>query len=106
MLFTPIKPMLLTNHKVTPFSLTDPDLLYEPKYDGWRLLLHKEGARVEIYTRHGNVVTDRFPEFVATSAGIQAHSVILDCEGVCFPSRKEKARLWYVRGKSKVNKPN
>jgi hypothetical protein len=31
MLFTPIKPMLLSNHKVTPFSLTDPDLLYEPK---------------------------------------------------------------------------
>jgi bifunctional non-homologous end joining protein LigD len=84
MLFTPLKPMLLTNHRVTPFSLTDPDLLYEPKYDGWRLLVHKEGSRIEIYTRHGNVVTNRFPEFIEAAAGIQAHSVILDCEGVCF----------------------
>jgi bifunctional non-homologous end joining protein LigD len=88
MLFTPVKPMLLSNHKATPFSLTDPDLLYEPKYDGWRLLLHKEGARVEIYTRHGNVVTNQFPEFVEAAAGIQTNSVILDCEGVCFCPEK------------------
>jgi bifunctional non-homologous end joining protein LigD len=84
MLFTPIKPMLLSNHKVTPFSLTDSDLLYEIKYDGWRLLLHKEGSKIEIYTRHGNNVTSRFPEFIAAAANIQIHSVILDCEGVCF----------------------
>jgi bifunctional non-homologous end joining protein LigD len=90
MLFTPIKPMLLSNHKVTPFSLSDPDLLYEPKYDGWRLLLHKEGSRIEIYTRHGNVVTSRFPELIEAAASIQAHSVILDCEGVCFHPEKKR----------------
>jgi bifunctional non-homologous end joining protein LigD len=84
MLFTPIKPMLLSNFKATPFSLSDPSLLYEIKYDGWRLLLHKEGSRVEIYTRHGNIVTNRFPEFVEAAADIKAHSVILDCEGVCI----------------------
>lgn len=84
MLFTPLKPMLLSNHKVTPFSFHDPNLLYEPKFDGWRLLLHKEGSKIEIYTRHGNIVTQRFPEFIEAAIKIPAHSIILDCEGVCF----------------------
>jgi bifunctional non-homologous end joining protein LigD len=39
-LFTPIKPMLLSNHKVTPFSLTDPNLLYEIK--AWVKRKHTE----------------------------------------------------------------
>jgi bifunctional non-homologous end joining protein LigD len=105
MLFTSVKPMLLSNHKVTPFSLTDPNLLYEPKYDGWRLLLHKEGPKIEIYTRHGNLVTNRFPEFVEAAAGIQAHSVILDGEGVCFCPVKLRPDFGMFEARAKLTNP-
>jgi bifunctional non-homologous end joining protein LigD len=105
MLFTPLKPMLLSNHKVTPFTLTDPDLLYEPKYDGWRLLLHKEGSRVEIYTRHGNIVSNRFPEFVEAAANIKAHSAILDCEGVCFCPKKLRPVFGLFNSRARISNP-
>jgi bifunctional non-homologous end joining protein LigD len=105
MLFTPLKPMLLSNHKVTPFSLTDPNLLYEPKYDGWRLLLHKEGSKIEIYTRHGNVVTNRFPEFIEAAAGIESHSVILDCEGVCFNHEPLRPDFGMFEARAKLTNP-
>jgi bifunctional non-homologous end joining protein LigD len=102
MLFSPIKPMLLTNHRVTPFSLSDPNLLYEPKYDGWRLLLHKEGSHIEIYTRHGNVVTDRFPEFVKAAAGIHSNSAIIDCEGICFHPDKKRPDFGMFDARAKL----
>lgn len=94
--------MLLSNIKKTPVSLSDPSVLYEPKYDGWRLLVHKKASHVEIFTRHGNVVTERFPDIVeAIVAGIRAHSAILDCEGTCFhpDSRRPDFSLFDTRGK-------
>ncbi|MFF0828734.1 DNA ligase [Brevibacillus sp. NPDC003359] len=85
MLFDPLKPMLLSNQKVTPISLSSQELLFEPKYDGYRLLLHKNNDQVRIFTRHGNEISDRLPDIVeAAKANIRAQSVILDCEGVCF----------------------
>ncbi|RFU63246.1 hypothetical protein [Bacillus sp. V59.32b] len=36
--------------------------LYDIKWDGWRILLHKKGNRIEAYTRHENVVINKFPE--------------------------------------------
>ncbi|MEF3304264.1 ATP-dependent DNA ligase [Paenibacillus sp. GYB003] len=102
MLFTPLKPMLLSNIKKTPVSLSDPAVLYEPKYDGWRLLVHKKASRIEIFTRHGNVVTERFPDIVeAAVEGISAHSAILDCEGTCFhpDSRRPEFSVFDARGK-------
>jgi bifunctional non-homologous end joining protein LigD len=105
MLFTPLKPMLLSNHRVTPFSLNDPNLLYEIKYDGWRILLHKEGSRIELYTRHGNIVTNRFPEIVEAASGIQAHSAILDCEGVCFSPTKLRPDFGMFESRGKLTNP-
>ncbi|MCL6601155.1 MAG: DNA ligase, partial [Alicyclobacillus macrosporangiidus] len=81
MLFTPIKPMLPTMHK-EPFD--DPNFIFEPKWDGWRILLHKNGDRVEAFTRNGRIVTDRFPELREAATSIRSHSAILDCEGICL----------------------
>ncbi|MFL1997518.1 hypothetical protein ABC382_08750 [Lysinibacillus sp. 1P01SD] len=61
MLFTPIKPMLLhmgNNNEIDD----DPSWIYDIKWDGWRILLHKQGERIEAFTRHGNNVTAKFPE--------------------------------------------
>lgn len=81
MLFTPIKPMLLhmgNNDEIKD----DSNWIYDIKWDGWRILLHKQGDRVEAYTRHGNNVTAKFPELQAAGQSIQEHEAIIDCEGV------------------------
>jgi bifunctional non-homologous end joining protein LigD len=35
--------------------------LHEIKHDGFRVIARKEGARVRLYSRPGNDLTDRFP---------------------------------------------
>ncbi|MBQ0139854.1 MAG: DNA ligase [Kurthia sp.] len=60
----------------------DANWLYEIKWDGWRIIIHKQGDRVEAYTRHGNNVTNRFPELKDVGRSILAHTAIIDTEGV------------------------
>lgn len=79
MLFTPIKPMLLTMGKEVK---NHQEHLYDIKFDGWRILIHKQGERIEAYTRHGNRVTALFPELQNVLHHISLNTVILDCEGV------------------------
>lgn len=79
MLFSAIKPMAVSLG-VEPFD--DPQFIYEPKWDGVRILIHKQGSRIEAYTRGGRVVTHKFPELQEARGAIKAHSVILDCEGI------------------------
>lgn len=81
MLFTPIKPMLLEARQE---AFDDERYIFEPKWDGWRILIHKEGERVEAYTRNGNRVTEKFPELQEVVGSIRAHSAVLDAEGVCI----------------------
>jgi len=79
MLFTPIKPMLLqTGNEV----IDDSNWIYDIKWDGWRILIHKEGERIEAFTRHGNNVTAKFPELQEVGHSIREHTAIIDCEGV------------------------
>ncbi len=56
--------------------------LYEIKWDGWRILLHKKYDSVEAYTRHGNNVTAKFPELHSVGKSIKEDIAIIDCEGV------------------------
>ncbi|WP_274652023.1 RNA ligase family protein [Paenibacillus humicola] len=81
MLFTPIKPMIVSMGRE---AFDDETFIFEPKWDGWRILLHKQGDRLEAYTRNGNVVTGKFPELREAAASIRAREAILDCEGVCI----------------------
>lgn len=60
----------------------DPNWIYDIKWDGWRILVHKDGDRVEAYTRHGNNVTAKFPELQAVGQSIKENTAIIDCEGV------------------------
>ncbi|NBD22332.1 ATP-dependent DNA ligase [Paenibacillus glycinis] len=85
MLFTSIKPMLLSTGMK---AFDDEAFLFEPKWDGARILLHKQGDRLEAYTRNGHVVTGKFPELRKAVAAIKAPAAILDCEGVCLRGGK------------------
>jgi len=60
----------------------NPEWIYDIKWDGWRILLHKQGERIEAFTRHGNNVTTKFPELQEVGHSIQSHTAIIDCEGV------------------------
>jgi bifunctional non-homologous end joining protein LigD len=79
MLFTPIKPMIVSIGKE---AFDDDNYIFEPKWDGWRILLHKQGEHIEAYTRNGNIVTSKFPEVKEAAAVIKANTAILDCEGI------------------------
>jgi len=53
--------MLATLHG-RPFS--DPDWLFELKYDGFRCLVVKEGEHAKLWSRNGNLFNGSFPEIV------------------------------------------
>jgi bifunctional non-homologous end joining protein LigD len=56
-----IRPMLAT---LAEPPLVQPGLLYEPKYDGIRALVHLDGPEVRIWSRLGNEKTSQFPSLV------------------------------------------
>lgn len=81
MLFEPIKPML-PEWRYEAFD--DEACIFEPKWDGWRIFLHKDGDRIEAYARSGRRVTEKFPELREAAAGIRERTAILDGEGICL----------------------
>jgi bifunctional non-homologous end joining protein LigD len=54
--------LMLATVRKRPFS--DPDWLYEWKYDGFRCLVRKTSSRVELLSRNGNSLNTSFPDFV------------------------------------------
>ena len=56
--------------------------LHEIKHDGFRVIARKDGARVKLYSRPGNDLTDRFPLIVEALARLRSRSCIIDGEAV------------------------
>jgi bifunctional non-homologous end joining protein LigD len=54
--------------------------LYELKFDGYRVQLHKEGLSSTIYGRNGGDFTCRFPAVAAAVLGLPTKSCIIDGE--------------------------
>ena len=52
----------------------------EWKLDGARIQVHRQGERVEVYTRNLNVVTARLPEVVEVVRALPADELVLDGE--------------------------
>lgn len=66
-------------------------VLVEPKYDGVRLQLQKEGDRVWLFTRRLEDVTAAFPELVAAARQqIRASRAILDGETIGFNPQTQR----------------
>ncbi|MEM7364418.1 MAG: DNA ligase D [Pseudomonadota bacterium] len=74
-----IKPMLAKNSE--PFSRDG--WLFEIKYDGYRLICHKEGDQVTLLSRNGNDLSATFPEIVLAISRLPFESVVIDGEAVC-----------------------
>ncbi|WP_134323240.1 ATP-dependent DNA ligase [Cumulibacter soli] len=58
----PLKPALAKPSKVLP---TSGDWVFEPKWDGFRAIVHRNGPEIGIDSRSGTDLTRYFPELVA-----------------------------------------
>jgi DNA ligase-1 len=88
-LFSPIQPMLADS---APDATTALQWLgaggagLEYKLDGARVQVHKDGDRVEVYSRALNRVTPAVPELVERVAALPARRLVLDGEAIAFGS--------------------
>ncbi|MGY2850542.1 MULTISPECIES: ATP-dependent DNA ligase [Bradyrhizobium] len=53
---------------------------YEPKWDGFRCLLKREGRKVDLRSKSGEDLGRYFPELVAAALSVKATSFVLDGE--------------------------
>ena len=58
--------------------------LYEAKFDGYRALAMKDGAKVKILSRKGNDLTTDYPAVCDAVAALNARTALLDGEIVAF----------------------
>lgn len=70
-----------------PFS--DPDWLFELKWDGYRVQAHVRDGRVALYTRRGLDAAAYFPELAAPPNWIAGRQAILDGEVVALNAAGE-----------------
>jgi bifunctional non-homologous end joining protein LigD len=58
------------------------DWVHEIKHDGYRLMVHRDGASVRLYTRSAYDCTARLPAIAAAAERIKAKSLTIDGEAV------------------------
>jgi len=57
----------------------------EPKFDGFRVAVHKDGNKVELFSRNLENMTHAFPDLVeAVKREVKAKSVIMEGEAIAF----------------------
>jgi DNA ligase-1 len=84
-LFRPVQPMLAESADAPEAALDRlGEAAFEYKLDGARVQVHKDGERVEVYSRAGNRVTAAVPEIVARVAALPARRLVLDGEAIAL----------------------
>lgn len=78
---TELKPMLA---EIGDGPRSDPDYLYEPKLDGYRVIASLERGVVRLISRGGLDLTAAFPEIVADLAAQAVEAMIIDGEIVAL----------------------
>jgi bifunctional non-homologous end joining protein LigD len=59
-----------------------PDWIHEIKPDGYRLIVHRDGGRVRLFTRNGHDWTIRYPLIVEAALRNRQTSFVIDGEAV------------------------
>ncbi|TCO52435.1 ATP-dependent DNA ligase [Actinocrispum wychmicini] len=77
MLTPPVKPMLAKAAGTIPDGA---DLIFEPKWDGFRCLVFRDGSEVVLQSRSAKPLNRYFPEMVARLAAGLPDRVVLDGE--------------------------
>jgi ATP-dependent DNA ligase len=90
-------PRLAFIHPLSPSAAVRPpkgdDWLHEPKWDGYRFQIIKDGSQVRFYSRHGAEYTDRLPGMVEALAKLPTQPAILDGELVLIDPRRRLADI-------------
>jgi len=89
----PIKVMLAQKAKNVKegFEAVGKPCAIEYKYDGFRLLIHKKGDKIILFTRRLENVTKQFPEVVDyIKKYVQGDSFILDSEAVGYDKKTKE----------------
>jgi len=73
----PIKPQLARSAKKLPLG---EDWRYEPKWDGFRTIVFREGDEVHLQSRGGKQMNRYFPEVAEQVLGMPAGALVLDGE--------------------------
>ena len=63
---------------------TGDEWLYEAKFDGYRVIALKDGAKVKLLSRKGNDLTADYPAVKAAVAALEAKALVIDGEVVAF----------------------
>ena len=74
-----IEPCIPTRVDKPPLG---PQWIHEIKYDGYRLIVRKQGDQVRLFTRRGFDWTGRYPLIAHAAAKLPASSAIIDGEAV------------------------
>jgi ATP-dependent DNA ligase len=77
MLTPPLAPMEALSVDAIP---TGPEWQYEPKWDGFRCIVFRDGANVTLQSKAGKPLTRYFPEIVAAVGALDATQFVLDGE--------------------------
>jgi len=75
----PVKPMLAKSVREMPTS-DDKALLYEPKWDGFRCIVFRDGDQVELGSRNERPLTRYFPEVVEAAKAALPEKCVVDGE--------------------------
>jgi bifunctional non-homologous end joining protein LigD len=73
------QPAIPTRGTKVPAS---PDWIHEIKYDGFRLIVHRDGNRVRLLTRNGHNWADRYPWIVESALKNRMKQFVIDGEAV------------------------
>jgi ATP-dependent DNA ligase len=76
-LHPPLPPMEALSVDEVP---SGPEWQYEPKWDGFRCLVFRDGDKVELQSKSGQPLTRYYPEIVAAALQLKADPFVLDGE--------------------------
>jgi DNA ligase-1 len=62
----------------------------QPKYDGLRVQIHRDGEQVSIFSRNLETMTSMFPELVAAAGQLKVENFILDGEAIAYNPDSEE----------------
>lgn len=91
-------PMLAMNG--TQEDLTRKDLIFEPKLDGYRVIVYVD-TEVRLVSRNDIDMTDKFPEMEGIRDAIKAKSCVLDGELICY-DKDGNPRFDLIQGRSQL----
>ena len=89
--FSPIQPALAERLPTTEGIMEKlGECAAEGKYDGFRLQVHKQNEKIEIYSRRLEKMTHMFPDLVAEFRKIKAKEFIIEGEAIVFDEKRNR----------------